>query len=83
MGNSPISLRQIRGYTQAAMSARAKLSRRVLEILQNGQHVPTEYAFQLRNWALRSEDTALPLEEIARRILRWEENSNAKTADQG
>jgi hypothetical protein len=40
-------------------------------------------AIQLRNWAIRPEDATLPLEEIARRILSWEENSNAKTAEQG
>ena len=43
-------------------------------MLKEGQTVPTPDALQLRNWAVRSEDALLPLEEIARRILSWEEN---------
>jgi hypothetical protein len=34
-----------------------------------GHAVPTHHAIQLRNWAVCSEDSVLPLEEIARRIL--------------
>ena len=61
------------------MSVRAELARLVLQMRQEGQPVPTDYALQLRNWAVSPEDALLSLEEIARRILNWEENSNAKT----
>jgi hypothetical protein len=42
-------------------------------MLKEGRFVPTHDALQLRNWAVRSEDAVLPLEEIARRILSREE----------
>ena len=38
-------------------------------MLRAGHAVPTHDAIQLRNWAVCSEDSVLPLEEIARRIL--------------
>ena len=53
----------------AAMSARAKLARLVLEQLASGHPVPEYDAFQLRNWAVNPEDAVLTLEEIALRIL--------------
>jgi hypothetical protein len=63
-------------------SARADLARRVLDLLTHGQHVTEHDAFQLRNWALSPDDAMLSLEEIACRILKAEENSNAKAAKQ-
>jgi hypothetical protein len=54
----------------------------VLQMLKNGQTVPTQDALQLRNWALRSEDALLPLEEIARRILSQEGSPNEESAAQ-
>jgi|HubBroStandDraft_6_1064221.scaffolds.fasta_scaffold1496752_1 hypothetical protein len=61
----------------AIMSARAELARRVLENLAQGCLVPTQDAFQLRNWAVRPEDSVLKLEEIARRILDHDEAPQA------
>jgi hypothetical protein len=40
-------------------------------------------AIQLRNWAVRREDSLLPLVEIAHAILDREKNSNAKAAQAG
>jgi hypothetical protein len=51
------------------MSAQTELARAVLQMLTAGHAVPTHHAIQLRNWAASSEDSVLPLEEIARRIL--------------
>ena len=51
------------------MSAQTELARAVLRMLMAGHAVPTHHAIQLRNWAVSSEDSVLPLEEIARRIL--------------
>ena len=51
------------------MSPKEELARRVLETLARGGLVSTEDALQLRNWAVRPEDSALSLAEIARRIL--------------
>jgi hypothetical protein len=51
------------------ISQRVELARRVLETLLQGDHVSTPDAMQLRNWALRPEDSVLTLEEIAIRIL--------------
>lgn len=51
------------------LSAKAELARLILQLLKEGQSVPTNDALHLRNWAFRSEDAVLPLEEIARRIL--------------
>jgi hypothetical protein len=65
------------------MSAQTKLARLVLEMLTQGQPVPINDALQLRNWAVVPEDVILPLEEIARRIVTQEENSNVNTAEQG
>jgi hypothetical protein len=48
---------------------RVDLARRVIATLANGQPVPVLEALQLRNWALRPEDSLLSLKEIARRIL--------------
>jgi hypothetical protein len=61
------------------MSVRAELARLVLQMVQEGQLVPTDYAVRLRNWAVSPDDATLEIEEIARRILHWEENSNEKT----
>jgi hypothetical protein len=51
------------------MFAQTELARAVLRMLMAGHAVPTHHAIQLRNWAVCSEDSVLPLEEIARRIL--------------
>jgi hypothetical protein len=51
------------------MSAQTELARAVLQMLTAGHAVPTHHAIQLRNWAVCSEDSVLPLEEIARSIL--------------
>jgi DNA-binding response OmpR family regulator len=51
------------------MSSRAELARRVLEHLAQGDLVSAHDAFQLRNWAVRPEDSMLTLEEIGQRIL--------------
>ena len=57
------------------MSARTELARRVLKMIKAGQSVPTQDILQLRSWARTSEDSLLPLEEIARRIFNEEEDS--------
>ena len=57
-------------------SARAELARLVLQMIKDGQPVPTHDALQLRNWAVHAEDAVLSLEEVARRILSHEENPN-------
>jgi hypothetical protein len=54
-------------------SVRAQLARRVLETLAQGDSVSFDEAIQLRNWAVRPEDSLLPLAEIARAILDLEE----------
>jgi len=51
------------------MFAQTELARTVLRMLRAGRAVPTHHATQLRNWAVCAEDSVLPLEEIARRIL--------------
>ena len=51
------------------MSAQRELARAVLQMLMAGHAVPTHHAIQLRDWAVCSEDSVLPLEEIARHIL--------------
>lgn len=51
------------------MFAQTELARAVLQMIIAGQAVPSHYAIQLRNWAVCSEDSVLPLEEIARHIL--------------
>lgn len=59
---------------------RVDLARRVVATLASGQRVPVLEAVQLRNWALRPEDSLLSLKdsllslkEIARRILGEED----------
>ena len=64
-------------------SAKAQLARRILETLAQGYSVSFNDAIQLRNWAVRPEDSLLPLAEIARGILEQEENSNSKAAESG
>jgi hypothetical protein len=59
------------------MSSRAELARRILENLAKGDFVSTHDALQLRNWAVRPEDSLLALEEIAHRILDKDEGSKA------
>jgi hypothetical protein len=54
------------------MSARAELARRVLQAVEDGLSVTRQDALQLRSWALSPEDSMLPLEEIAIRILNQE-----------
>jgi dTDP-4-dehydrorhamnose reductase len=63
------------------MSSRAELARRVLENIMQGDLVSTHDALQLRNCAVRPEDSLLSLEEIAQRILEDEdpEASNGLT----
>jgi hypothetical protein len=51
------------------MFAQTELARAVLRMLMAGRAVPTHHAIQLRNWAVCLEDSVLPREEIARRIL--------------
>jgi hypothetical protein len=53
-------------------SAKAELARLVLRMIKEGKSVPAYAAFQLRNWANIPEDSMLPLEEIAHRILAHE-----------
>jgi hypothetical protein len=62
------------------MPPRAELAKRVLQMLKEGQSVPTQDILQLRNWASTSEDSVLPLKEIARRILNEEEDSESRSA---
>jgi|ERR1017187_7633251 hypothetical protein len=61
----------------ASMSSRAELARRVLENLAQGDSVSTQDALQLRNWAVRPEDSVLTLDEIAHRILCQDEAPKA------
>jgi hypothetical protein len=58
--------------------SRVELARRVLETLILGDRVSTSDALQLRNWALSPEDSMLPLEEIAIRILNDDKRQRAK-----
>jgi hypothetical protein len=64
------------------MSERAELARRVLLLLAIGEEVHERDALQLRIWAIRRapEDALLPLEVIARRILREEEHNKQESA---
>jgi len=57
------------------ISARRELARLVLQVLSCGDNVATQDALQLRNWAARPEDSMLPLEELAGRILSHDENA--------
>jgi hypothetical protein len=63
------------------MSPRVELAGRVLAALAHGYRVPTLDAFQLRNWAIRPEDSVLPLAEIAIRILEHEEGGTSGEPD--
>jgi len=45
------------------MSAQTELARAVLQMLMAGHAVPTHHAIQVRNWAVCSENSVLPLEE--------------------
>jgi hypothetical protein len=65
------------------MGARAEMARLVLQMLKDGHSVPTHDALQLRNWAVRPKMLRSHWKEIGRRILSWEENSKAKTPEQG
>jgi|HubBroStandDraft_1064217.scaffolds.fasta_scaffold570064_2 hypothetical protein len=58
------------------MSVRAESARRVLQMLREDRSVPTHDALLLRSWAVVPEDTVLPLEEIALRILNNEPELN-------
>jgi hypothetical protein len=60
------------------MSPRVELARRVLETLVRGERVSTSDALQLRNWALRPEDSMLTLQEIAIRILNDEKGQQSR-----
>ena len=60
------------------MSPRVELARRVLETLVRGDRVSTSDALQLRNWALRPEDSMLTLQEIAIRILNDEKGQQSR-----
>ena len=60
------------------MSAKKELARRILESLAQGHPVSTHDALQLRNWAVRPEDSVLTLEEIAHSILDQDEDPKAR-----
>jgi hypothetical protein len=55
-------------------SARAKLARALLGNIAQGRPVSMDDAIQLRNWAVRPEDSLLSLEEIVQRILDQDED---------
>jgi hypothetical protein len=63
---------------RSEMSPRVELARRVLETLVRGERVSTSDALQLRNWALRPEDSMLTLQEIAIRILNDEKGQQSR-----
>ena len=54
-------------------SARAKLARALLKNIAQRSPQSVDDAIQVRNWAVRPEDSLLSLEEIAQRILDQEE----------
>jgi hypothetical protein len=56
-------------YGERWVSPQAELALRVLKLLADGQQLSAADAVQLRMWAVRPEDTALPLEDIAKTIL--------------
>ena len=62
------------------MSARAELALLILQMLDSGEIVPTQDAFQLRMWAVTPEDAMRSLEEIALLILLEEERRNRRSA---
>ena len=59
-------------------SARAALARRLLKAFVNGYSVSFNDAVQLRNWASSPEDAMLPLDGIARQILKQETGRNTE-----
>jgi hypothetical protein len=61
---------------------KTELARRILEVLARGGSVSTGDALQLRNWAVCPEDAVLPLDEIAPRILKQNQDVNAKDGEQ-
>ena len=63
---------------RSEMSPRVELARRVLETLVRGDRVSTSDALQLRNWALRPEDSMLTLQEIAIRILNDDKGQQSR-----
>jgi hypothetical protein len=63
-------------------SARTELARQVLNLLTHGEPVAKHDALQLRNWAIHPDDAMLSLEEIAYRILKHQDHSNARAAEQ-
>ena len=70
----------VKSWVTLMLSARAELARRVLQILTQGQSVPTQDAVQLRNWSVHPDDALLSVEEIAHRILKEEGNPDENTA---
>jgi len=62
--------------------ARTELAGRVLNSITHGQHVPERDTLKLRNWAPQPDDAMLSLEEIAYRILKHQDHSSAKAAEQ-
>jgi len=60
------------------MSPRVELAHSVLKALSQGHRISMLDAFQLRNWALRPEDSTLPLAEIAIRILDHDEGGTSE-----
>ena len=54
------------------MSLQVELALRVLNLLGDGQRLSADEALQLRLWAVRPEDTFLPLKDIAKGILDQE-----------
>jgi hypothetical protein len=65
------------------ITAKRTEHRLVLQMLKDGQPVPTHDALQLRNWAIDPEDALLTLAESALRILRQEENQTPRSAEFG
>jgi hypothetical protein len=51
-------------------SEREELARLALDRLSHGHPISERDALQLRRWAMNPADAMLPLEEIARRILK-------------
>jgi hypothetical protein len=76
------AIRPMLSYTLAMGPARAELARQVLDLLRHSQPVPMQDALQLRNWAVHPDDAMLSLEEIAYRILKHEDQKNARAAEQ-
>jgi hypothetical protein len=64
------------------MSDIRELATLVLQMLVSGEGVSEKSALQLRAWAVKHapEYSMLPVEVIARRILREEENNQKRSA---